>query len=425
MGGNVTALQIIGGIVFLIALFGYLNHRFIRLPDAIGITAFGMAASVAAVIASAYFPAFADSVRQIVSRIDFANTLLHGILGMLLFAGSMHIRFDQIRQEKWSILLLATVGVALSTAIVGAMFFLAAKLLGHPVPLLQCLLFGALISPTDPVAVLAILKRTGVPKSLEIRIAGESLFNDGTGVVVFLTLLGLATGTGHSASFGGTALLFATEVLGGVVFGVVAGYAGFLMLRDVDSYAVEILITVAMATAGYAAAEALHVSAPIAVVVMGLITGNHGKQRAMSEVTQMRLFEFWEVLDELLNLVLFGLIGLEMVVLTYSVDHAVIGIAAIAIVLAARLLSIAGPILATPRLRAVADVTLPVMAWGGLRGGISIALALSLPDMAGKELILSSTYAVVIFSLLVQALTLGKLARWRMDRARENQKQQE
>ena len=247
--------------------------------------------------------------------LDFSGLLLHGVLGLLLFAGSMHLNIDDIAREKWLILVLATLGVAISTVVVGVALLVVMPWLGLAVPLLHCLLFGALISPTDPVAVLAVIKRVGVPKSVETRIAGESLFNDGTGVVVFLTLLALTAGDG-GVDLGATALLFATEVVGGMLYGLAVGYLGFRMLRAVDSYAVEIMITLALCTAGYAGAEALHVSAPIAVVLMGLIVGNRGKREAMSEQTRQRLFDFWEVLDELLNLLLFGLIGLEMMTLT-------------------------------------------------------------------------------------------------------------
>ena len=403
-----STFQILGLVVALVAVFGYLNHRFVKLPDAIGITAIGVVVSIAAVLAASFLPALRTAVES-AGRFDFAGVLLHGVLGLLLFAGSLHLNAADIAKEKWLILVLATCGVIASTAIVGAGFFGATQALGLTIPLTACLLFGALISPTDPVAVLAVLKRVGVPKSLESRIAGESLFNDGTGVVVFLTLLAIAVApAGVDAA--ATARLLLTEVVGGTAFGLLAGHLGFLMLRRVDSYAVEILITLALATGGYALAEALEVSAPIAVVLMGLIVGNRGKREAMSEQTRKRLFDFWEVVDELLNLLLFGLIGLEMMVLTFSTLQAAAAACAIAIVLAARLVSVAVPLLLAPRLRPYRKASITIMTWGGLRGGISIALALSLPAIAGRETIVSSTYAVVIFSILVQALTLRRVA---------------
>lgn len=403
-----STFQILGLVVSLVAVFGYLNHRFVKLPDAVGITAIGVVVSIGAVIATRFHPALGAAVRS-AAQFDFAAVLLHGVLGLLLFAGSLHINAADIAKEKWLILVLATCGVVASTAIVGAGFFAATAALGLAIPLLACLLFGALISPTDPVAVLAVLKRVGVPKSLESRIAGESLFNDGTGVVVFLTLLEIAVApAGVDAT--ATVLLFLTEVVGGTAFGLAVGYVGFLMLRRVDSHPVEILITLALATGGYALAEALHVSAPIAVVLMGLIVGNRGKREAMSEETRTRLFGFWEVLDELLNLLLFGLIGLEMMALTFSTLQAAAALCGIVIVLVARLVSVGVPLLLAPRLRPYRKAAITIMTWGGLRGGISIALALSLPAVAGRETIVSTTYAVVIFSILVQALTLRRVA---------------
>ena len=404
-----TGFQAFGLVIALVAVFGYLNHRFVHLPDSIGITAIGVVVSIVAVLVARGNPAIGAAVAREIAGLDFSGLLLHGVLGLLLFAGSMHLNIDDIAREKWLILVLATLGVAISTVVVGVAFYVVMPWLGLAVPLLHCLLFGALISPTDPVAVLAVIKRVGVPKSVETRIAGESLFNDGTGVVVFLTLLALTAGDG-GVDLGSTALLFATEVVGGMLYGLAVGYLGFRMLRAVDSYPVEIMITLALCTAGYAGAEALHVSAPIAVVLMGLIVGNRGKREAMSEQTRQRLFDFWEVLDELLNLLLFGLIGLEMMTLTLSVSRFGAAAFGIVIVLAARLISVGVPLLLSPGPRRARLPAITIMTWGGLRGGISIALALSLPAIAGRETIVSTTYAVVIFSILVQALTLGRVA---------------
>ena len=403
-----STFQVISAVVCLVAVFGYLNHRFVRLPDAIGITAIGVLVSIGAIVLARFDAAVATEIRVAVDRIDFPEILLHGVLGLLLFAGSLHIDINDVAKEKWLILSLATFGVVASTALVGLGFFAVTHGIGMAIPWLYCLLFGALISPTDPVAVLAVIKRVGVPKSLEVRIAGESLFNDGTGVVVFLTLLALVGG-GAEVSVGSTALLFVTEVVGGTLFGIAAGYLGYFMLRGVDSYPVEILITLALATAGYAAAEALHVSAPIAVVLMGLIVGNRGRKDAMSDETLKRLFGFWEVLDELMNLLLFGFIGLEMMTLTFSIDQMIVAVAGIVIVLVARFASVGVPILVTPRLRMFRRAATAIMTWGGLRGGISIALALSLPAFPGREVVISTAYAVVIFSILVQATTLHRV----------------
>lgn len=399
-----------GLIVTLVALFGYLNYRVVRLPDIIGITAIGLVVSMIVAVIGTYNPAVASWAQQAVVGIDFYEVVFHGMLGMLLFAGSLHVNIGDITREKWVILVLATIGVMLSTAIVGTGFYFAAKLLGFELPLINCLLFGALISPTDPIAVLSILRRLGVPKTLETKIAGESLFNDGTGVVAFLTLLGLVTG-GHDVSASEVLILLVEEVVGGVVVGLALGFLGYYLLKGIDSYAVEILITLSLATAGYAVADSLHTSAPIAVVLMGLVVGNQGKKFAMSEQTRQHLFSFWELIDELLNLLLFGLIGLEVIALSLSVNQLLPGLIAIPIVLLARWVSVGLPVMAMSRFRVFTPNTIKIMTWGGLRGGISVALALSLPPMPGRETIVAATYVVVIFSILVQAMTMGRLVR--------------
>jgi CPA1 family monovalent cation:H+ antiporter len=411
----VSVFHAIGLIVTLVALCGYLNRRWVKLPDAIGITAVGIVASIGVAALGRFDPEIAQWARSAFQDIDFSEVVFHGMLGMLLFAGSMHINLSDIAREKWTILVLATVGVVLSTVIVGGAAYLLALLLGRSLPLLYCMLFGALISPTDPIAVLGIMRRVGVSQSLETTISGEALFNDGTGVVVFLTLFGLLTGE-HNASVSQVLILLGEEAIGGLAVGLALGFAGFVLLRTIDSYPVEILITLSLATAGYAAAEALNTSAPIATVVAGLVVGNQGKQFAMSEETRQHLFSFWELTDELLNLLLFGLIGLEVVALTLSIGEVLAGLLAIPVVLAARWASVAAPISVLSRLREYAPHTVKILTWGGLRGGISIALALSLPRVPGRELIVSATYAVVIFSILVQGLTVGRLVK-RLERA--------
>lgn len=406
-----TNFQIISGVLLIVALFGWINYRFLKLPDAIGITAVSVIVSLIVLVLGEVFGyRRAESIRQITAGIDFSSVLLHGVLGLLLFSASLQIEIDDLADEKWMVLVLATVGVVVSTAVVGVALYIVTHALSVGIPMIHCLLFGALISPTDPVAVAAVLKRAKVPKSLETRIAGESMFNDGAAIALFLALLGVAA-SGDSLSIPSMAVSFLIEVVGAFVFGGAFGYAGYWLLRGVESYPVEILITLAMATAGYALAEAIHVSAPIAVVLMGLVIGNKGAEKAMSADTRRRLFGFWEVVDELLNLLLFALIGLQMLSLDVKPIHFVIGGAAIVIVLVARLVSIAGPIVAAPRLRQYGLASMAIMTWGGLRGGISIAMALSLPDFSERDTLLSATYMVVIFSILVQALTLGRVAR--------------
>jgi CPA1 family monovalent cation:H+ antiporter len=413
----VSLFHAIGLIITLVALFGYLNSRFIGLPDVIGITAIGLLVSVAVAIIGSHNPAVARWAQQAVAGVDFSKVVFEGMLGMLLFAGSLHVDFSDIRQEKWLILFLATVGVTLSTSLIGAGFYYGAHLLGFGLPLISCLLFGALISPTDPIAVLGILRRVGVAKRLEARIAGESLFNDGTAVVLFLTLLNLATSPDPVAPTA-VALLLVEAVLGGVVMGLVLGALGNYLMKGIDSYPVEILITLAMAIAGYAMADVVHASGPIVVVIMGLMVGNQGKTRSMSDLTQRQLFAFWELIDELLNLLLFGLIGLEVIALSLSFGSLLPGMLAIPIVLVARWVSVGVPITAMRAFHVFIPHSIKIMTWGGLRGGISVALALSLPDLPGHETIVAATYEVVIFSILVQALTMGPLVR-RLARDRE------
>jgi Na+:H+ antiporter len=404
----VSLFHAVGLLITLVALFGYLNHRFVRLPDAIGMTAIGLIVSIAVVGYGRFDPTVAQWAQRAVEGIEFREVVFHGALGMLLFAGSLHINIGDIAKEKWAILILATIGVALSAAIVGAGFYFAAMWLGINMPPIYCFLFGALISPTDPIAVLGILRKVGVRKSLEMRITGESLFNDGTGVVIFLTLLGVAAGH-YEASANGIVWHLAAEVIGGIVVGLALGFVGFLLLKGLDSYVLEILITLSLATAGYAIAERLGTSAPIAVVIAGLVIGNHGKEFAMSERTRQHLFTFWSLIDELLNLLLFGLIGLEVIALSLSPADFLPGLVAIPIVLFARWMSVGAPILAMGRFRTFGPHTIKIMTWGGLRGAISVALALSLPPFPGRETIIGTTYIVVIFSILVQALSVGRL----------------
>ncbi len=331
-----------------------------------------------------------------------------GMLSFLLFAGALHININDLARHKWVILTLASGGVLLSTVIVGTLTWWLLAAFGLQLSFVYCLLFGALISPTDPVAVLGILKTAGVPKSLETKIAGESLFNDGVAVVVFIVLFRIATG-GAEVSPGGIAGLFLLEALGGLLFGLAIGFAAYAMLKSVDSYQVEILITLALVMGGYALAHAMHVSGPIAIVVAGLLIGNHGRLLAMSKTTRQHLDTFWELLDEILNAVLFVLIGLEILLLVFTRQYFLAGLLAIPIVLLARLLSVGLPIALMRQVRSFSPHVIKILTWGGLRGGISVALALSLPPGPERNLIVAITYIVVVFSIAVQGLTVGKL----------------
>ncbi|MEO8079225.1 MAG: sodium:proton antiporter [Caldimonas sp.] len=401
-----SLFEFIGALATAVAVFGYINHRFIHLPDTVGITAMGLLASLGLAVVGRYVPGAVDWATEFSRRLDFPDVVFHGLLSILLFAGSLHINISDLARQRLPVVVLATVGVLLSTALVGLASFWVLSAFGSHIPISYCFLFGALISPTDPIAVLGVLKTAGVPKALEMVFSGESLFNDGTGVVLFLVLVGIVTGTSEPtfATIGG---LLAKEVLGALVVGLLVGYGAFFMLKGVDSYAVEILITLAVATGGYSFAERLHVSAPLAVVVMGLVIGNHGARSAMSHKTRQHLFPFWELLDEILNLMLFGLIGIKLLALASDDISWYEAVALVPVVLLARFISVGLPKLAlrpwlTPRPNVV-----KVMTWGGLRGGISIALALSLPDFDGRLLFVQATFAVVLFSLLVQAPTLG------------------
>jgi CPA1 family monovalent cation:H+ antiporter len=356
-----------------------------------------------------FIPETRQWATELLTKIDFDETLLHGMLSFLLFAGALHVNINDLTNQYRVITGLATFGVLTSTFIVGTLTWLIINpLMGIKLSMLYCYLFGALISPTDPIAVLGILKTSGIPSSLKTKIAGESLFNDGIGVVIFLILLSIATG-GHEIESGHIVLLFIQEAMGGAFFGFGTGYLTYYMLKKIDNYQVEVLITLALVTGGYALAEALHFSAPIAIVVAGLLIGNHGRQFAMSDMTREHLDKFWELIDEVLNAVLFVLIGLEVMVISFSYSILVAGALAVLIVLAARFISVSVPILMLKKFRTFSPNVIKILTWGGLRGGISVALALSLPAGEQRQLILAITYCVVIFSILVQGLTIGKV----------------
>lgn len=400
--------QILSALTTLAAAFSWVNHRYLRLPPTIGLMAISLLFSLA-VAASARFGLGVEAdVEQVLASVDFDQTLLHGMLGALLFAGALHVDLGELWQQKGIVSILATLGVLLSTFLVGGFLWVVLGALGTPVGFPFCLVFGAIVSPTDPVAVLGILKQVSVPRTLEIQIAGESLFNDGVGVVVFLALLGLATGrAGEGAAHIGH--LFAVEVVGGIGFGVALGIVAYRMLHAIDAYRVEILVTLALVTGGYALAQALHVSGPLAMVVAGLFIGNRGRSFAMSERTRERLDSFWELADEFLNAILFVLIGLEALVLRWSASTLLAGLVAIPIVLAARWASVGLPVLGVLRFRRLDPHVVKVLTWGGLRGGISVALALSLPAGAQRDTLVGATYLVVCFSILVQGLSFGPL----------------
>lgn len=406
-----TPLQIASLLVCLAAFLGVVNHFLLRLPSAIGLVVTGLVAALAIIGLDELFPALTieETVRRLVLEIDFSDALLEGMLGFLLFAGALHVDLETLRQQKWVVALTASIGVLISTALVAAGFgWLAGA------PLLIALVFGALISPTDPVAVLGILKSAQVPKSLEVKIAGESLFNDGVAYVLFLILVALAFGQGHGeAPIGAVEILelFVLEVGGGAILGGAAGWLVFQAMRRIDDYALEVLLTLALVMGLYALASALHMSGPIAVVIAGLFIGNTGVRFGMSETTRQHVDAFWRLVDEILNAVLFLLIGLEVFALALRMDWLQLGLVMIPLVIAARFVAVLTTVSLLRFRREFTEGAVPIMTWGGLRGGISVALALSLPDSEWKPLILTVTYVVVIFSIVVQGLTVRAVVR--------------
>ena len=395
----------------LAALFAYLNHRFVRLPTTIGIMLIALCLSLVLLLLGE--TGWIDArpyVAWLTRDVDFYTTLMHGMLSFLLFAGALHVNLNDLERQKWLIGFLATIGVIVSTCIIGGLSYLVLMGLGLQIPFIYCLLFGALISPTDPIAVLGILKTSAAPKSLNIKITGESLFNDGVGVVVFLVLLGIASG-GQELNMTSIASLFIQEAIGGIVMGLLLGYLTYVLLKGVDNYQVEVMLTLALVMGGYGLANALHLSGPIAMVVAGLMIGNHGRLLAMTDKSREHLDGFWELIDEILNAVLFVLLGLEVMVLSFQAEYVLAALAIIPMVLFARFVSVSLPVILMKPFRSFTPNVIQVMTWGGLRGGISVALALSLPAGDQREVILAITYAVVLFSILVQGPSLGPVIR--------------
>lgn len=405
-----ASLQLAAILVTLSAIFAWVNHRFIRMPATIGLMLIALLFSLSIVGLSALgFSEVEKQVTSIIAGVDFDTALLHGMLSFLLFAGALHVNLAELSKQKWVVAVLATVGVIISTFVVGSLSCFALGLIGVDVPLIYCLVFGALISPTDPIAVLGILKKVNAPKSLEIKIAGESLFNDGVGVALFIVLLQIALHGDMDAT--DIAMLFATEAIGGVLFGLLIGSIATWALRRTNDYQVEVLITLSLVMGGYSLATALHVSGPVAVVVAGLMVGYHGRAEAGLSGGHKYLDTFWELMDEILNAILFVLIGLELLVLSFHGEHLLAAILAIPIVLMARFISVGLPIVLMHATRTFARGTVPMLTWGGLRGGVSVALALSLPSSPYRDLILTMTYVVVVFSIIGQGLTIGSVMR--------------
>jgi monovalent cation:H+ antiporter, CPA1 family len=393
------------------ALFAYLNLRYIKLPFTIGIMLISLVCSIILVTTGAHFPAFRQQAVAKVLTLDFHHLLMNVMLGFLLFAGAIQIDIQVLKKQLVPVITFATAGTLISTFFIGGAVYLVFPLFHTPIPFLYCLLFGALISPTDPIAVLSILKEAHIPKDLEIKITGESLFNDGVGVVIFLSILEIAEKGITRFSAAQIGWLFLEEAGGGILWGLILGYAGYWLLRKIDNYKVEVLLTLAMVMGGYVFAEWVHVSGPLAMVVAGIITGNKVRTLAMSPITKDYLGKFWELIDEILNAILFLLMGFEMLVVVFNQLILWMGLISIVIVLLARLISVSVPVWLLSFHKAFERHTIPILTWGGLRGGLAVALALSLPDTMYREPFVSITYIVVIFSILVQGLTVGRVAR--------------
>ncbi len=403
-------LEVAGLLVTLAAVFAWFNDRFIGLPTTIGVMVLALGLSLVILLAGhTVFPGVGGWAEQTLARVDFSRTVLDGMLSFLLFAGALFVNLDALRERKYLVGLLASLGVVTSTLLVAGLSWGLFALMGLEIAFVWCLVLGAVLAPTDPIAVLGVLKSAGVPESLETKIVGESLFNDGVAVVLFLVLVDMATS--GEASVAGAAGLFLQEAVGGLLFGLALAWIAHRMLASIDQYQVEILITLAVVLGGYSLAHALHLSGPIAMVVAGLVLGNHKPGESMTGATREHLDHFWELLDELLNAVLFVLIGLEVLILTFAPEPWLAGLLMIPVVLLARLVSVSVPVHMLRWVREFSPGVIRVLTWGGLRGGISVALVLSLPAGAERDLLVTVTYAVVLFSLVVQGLTVGGLAR--------------
>ncbi|MBD0849131.1 cation:proton antiporter [Maribacter arenosus] len=397
-------------LVFLSAIFGFINVRFLKLPNTIGLMVITIIFTLGVFALSYFDDTLLNAEKYIITQIDFKTLLLDIMLSFLLFAGALHTNFQQLHVQRWPILVFSTLGVLVSTFLVGTATFYLLMAFGMDVAYVYCLLFGALISPTDPIAVLGILKQVGAPKKLETKIVGESLFNDGVGVVVFLTIFQFASSGNSTVTAIDVLELFGVEVFGGIILGLLLGWITYRLMKSIDDYDIEVIITLATVMVGTVVAQKFHLSAPLAMVAAGLVVGNDTlRDSSMSEITETYVDKFWELIDILLNTLLFVLIGMEMLVLTFELNYVIAGVLSIPIILICRYLSLLLPInFFKEKLDFVPNTTL-IMTWGGLRGGISIALALGLTQDMHRDLFLVITYVVVVFSIIVQGLTVGKM----------------
>jgi CPA1 family monovalent cation:H+ antiporter len=402
--------HIISLLVFLTAIFAYVNDRWIKWPPTIGIMIIALLFSILIAIAGYLVPEILSKILVFMADINFEQVLMKIMLSFLLFAGSLHIDANRLRRQKWPVIVLATAGTFISTFLISIMAYYLFLLFNFQIPYICCLLFGALISPTDPISVMGILKQAGIPKTLELKIAGESLFNDGVGVVVFLTILEVAVNGTDKFSITNTVVLFLREAGGGLLFGAGLGYLAYFLIKSIDNYRVEVLITLTVVMGGYTLADEQHLSAPLAIIMAGIIIGTKGKRSGMSAISWDYLGKFWDLTDEIFNAILFLLIGLEMLVIKVDATIMLIGGIMIIMVLFARYLSVSFPVLFLRLWIKFENNAVLILTWGGLRGGISVALALSLPRALHRDEFVLITYIIVVFSIIVQGLTIGKLA---------------
>ncbi|NQZ56477.1 MAG: sodium:proton antiporter [Lentisphaeraceae bacterium] len=413
-----TVIEIAAVLITASAALSFINAKYIKMPTAIGLMVLTLVASMALIAIGHFNSSFAQHIHHFVEGLNFEKTVMDGMLSILLFAGALHVNLNDLKGQRFVVGIMATAGVLISTFVIGGLAYLVFnKGAGVDISLPFCLLFGALISPTDPIAVLSILKTAGCPKTLETKIAGESLFNDGFGVVVFMVLLAIAVPGHEEASAGLVFKLLAEEAVGGIVFGMIIGWLAYQMLKSIENYQVEILVTLALVLGGYALAMRLHTSGPIAIVVAGLCIGNYGRSFAMSKKTIEHLDTFWELIDEILNAILFVMIGLELIVLSLKGSFLGAGLILIPVVLFGRFIAISGTITVLKRFREFSPGVIKILTWSGIRGGISIALALAIPKVTAsgesladeRNLLLTATYVIVAFSIIVQGLTVKKL----------------
>lgn len=398
-------------IIVFTAIFGYINFKYIKLPGTIGIMLISLVASLLLIGIGLLYPSFFIETKRLISAIDFHTALMKVMLSFLLFAGAIHIDLNMLKKQILPIATFSTIGVLISTFIVAALFYAATKAFGLSIDFIYCLLFGALISPTDPIAVLGILRKAKIAPTLEMKFSGESLFNDGVAVVVFITIYEVITAGIQNISATEIAWLFIKEAGGGIAFGILLGYMGFWILRSIDNYVVEVLITIAIVMGGYLLADYLHISGPLAMVMAGIITGNKSMEETMSDVTRDYIDKFWQMMDEVLNAILFLLVGFQMLIIPYNITMLWLGCVSILIVLFARFISVIIPITFLKYKKTFEKHAVLILTWGGLRGGLSVALALSLPQNMFSEVFVSVTYIIVLFSIIVQGLTIGKFAK--------------